>query len=196
VDVDEMVREFRNEALPLIRSLETEVERVLLFVGFINEWLRKTGLGEVKIVRGFAVEFYTGAALRTVDVDLVITGGSGAEKAVREFLERICGSRIGRIYPAMKIISKAIDIVPESGENRRFVEVSTGKYTVKILSPEDTLVYVLSAWKWWGSGEDEVRARVLAEVLKGRLDTRYLCRRAEESGVADKLAEVGIECGG
>jgi len=55
-------------------------------------------------------------------------------------------------------------------------------------------VYTLNAWKWWHSSEDELRAKVLVEVLKDRLNREYLCGRAEEEGVLDKLKEAGVVC--
>ncbi len=193
--LDDMIREFLDNIVPNMRTLESETDRAILLAGFINKWLQKLSLGEVRIVRGLAVEFYTGAALRTVDVDLAIVGGREAEKLVKEFLQRVGGGRVGRVYPLTAIMSKAVDIVPESPIKRRYVEITILGYTAKILSPEDTLIYALNAWKWWNSGEDEVRAKVLAEVLKGRLDIEYLCKRAAEEDVMDKLSEVGIRCG-
>ena len=180
-----------------LSRIPSETSRFLYFLAWLNTRLEAWGLGKIVIARGFSVEFYTRSSIRTIDVDIVILGGPEASTVVRGFLDAVGGVRDGRVYvlaPLRGLLSKAIDIVDDNLSNRRLVRVSINSYIVYIQSPEDTLVYTLNAWKGRRSSEDELRAKVLAEVLGEKLNKEYLCRRAREEDVLDKLKEVGITC--
>ena len=195
--VSELVNEFSGRVLKELRRIPSETNRFLYFLAWLNTRLEEWGLGRIVIVRGFSVEFYTRASIRTIDVDVVILGSPEATSVVKEFLDAIGSIHEGRVYvlaPLRQLLSKAIDIVDDDLANRRLVKVRINGYVVYIQSPEDTLVYTLNAWKWWRSSEDELRAKVLVEVLKDRLNREYLCCRAEEEGVLDKLKEAGVTC--
>ncbi len=195
--VEELTREFSSKVLNELRRIPSETNRFLYFLAWLNTRLEDWGLGRIVIVRGFSVEFYTRASIRTIDVDVVVLGSPEATAVVREFLDAIGSIHEGRVYilaPLRQLLSKAIDIVDDDLAKRRLVKVKINGYVVYMQSPEDTLVYTLNAWKWWHSSEDELRARVLVEVLRDRLNQEYLCGRAEEEGVLDKLKEAGVVC--
>ncbi|MCD6084017.1 MAG: hypothetical protein J7J20_00590 [Desulfurococcales archaeon] len=195
--VNKLVSEFSRDILKELRSIPSETNRFLYFLAWLNTKLEEWRLGRIVIVRGFSVEFYTRASIRTIDVDVVILGSSTATAVVRRFLDAVGSIHEGRVYvlaPLRHLLSKAIDLVDDNLANRRLVVVEIGGYRVYIQSPEDTLVYTLNAWKFWKSSEDELRARVLVEVLKNKLNEDYLCCRAEEEGVIDKLREAGMPC--
>ncbi len=195
--VNELVKEFSEKVLEELRRIPSETNRFLYFLAWLNTRLEGWGLGRIVVVRGFSVEFYTRASIRTIDVDVVILGSPEATAIVREFLDAIGSIHEGRVYvlaPLRQLLSKAIDIVDDDLSKRRLVKVRINGYVVYVQSPEDTLVYTLNAWKWWHSSEDELRAKVLVEVLKDRLNREYLCGRAEEEGVLDKLKEAGVVC--
>ncbi len=195
--VNELASEFLGKVLGDLSRIPSETSRFLYFLAWLNTRLEEWGLGKIVIVRGFSVEFYTRSSIRTIDVDIVILGGPKADTVVKGFLDAVGGVRDGRVYvlaPLRQLLSKAIDIVNDNLSNRRLVRVSINSYIVYIQSPEDTLVYTLNAWKWWRSSEDELRAKVLADVLREKLNKEYLCRRAREEDVLDKLKEVGITC--
>ncbi len=195
--VNELVNEFSSKVLEELRRIPSETNRFLYFLAWLSTRLEEWGLGRIVIVRGFSVEFYTRASIRTIDVDVVILGSPTATIVMRKFLDAIGSIHEGRVYvlaPLRQLLSKAIDIVDDDLAKRRLVRIKINNYRVYIQSPEDTLVYTLNAWKFWRSSEDELRARILVEVLKNKLNEEYLCCRAEEEGVLDKLREAGVAC--
>ncbi len=69
MSVDSVLQEFREWPVEKLESIPSNTERFLLFVAWLNTVLEQHGCRTV-VTGGFAVEIYTGAAYRTLDIDL------------------------------------------------------------------------------------------------------------------------------
>jgi len=187
--VEEMRRAFEEEIAEELAQEPDLTKRILTFLSWLNEYLEAQGLGRLILVGGFAVEVYTGSTYRTLDVDIVVTGGAGL---VRSFLDAIA-DRTGRTWvPRLRpLAKKGIDLVGTvlTGEKRP-VELRIRGRRLYVEAPEDLIVKSLAGWKFWNSEEDRDKAILLLEALRGRIDLDYLRRRAREEGVLDKLEEA------
>ncbi len=185
--LDELIRGFNEEIRDRLSKISDEAIRTIYFLAWLNTFLEKRGLGRIYIVRGFTVEFYTGASVRTYDVDINIV--SSKARVIRRFLEYL-GERIGRGYDLSMIrIVKPIEIVTTTGI-RDFIRVTVNDYWVYMWSIEATLVYLLAAWKYWNSEYDMYRAKILWNTRKNDIKSDKLCRLAEELNVTDYLHKL------
>ncbi len=185
--IEEMINEFEKNVKNKLLHIADERIRILYFLAWLNSFLERHGLGRIIIVRGFAVEFYTGAAVRTYDVDIDVE--SGNLELIRKFL-KIVGERIGRGYglTALRII-RPIEIVP-STHIRDFIRINVNGYWVYIWSIEATLVYLLAAWKYWDSEYDMYRAKILWNTVKDKIDMNKLCTLSVKEDVVDYLTKI------
>ena len=107
--LEELLNEFEQEVKNKLFMITDDSIRILYFLAWLNSFLEKNNLGRIYIVRGFVVEFYTAASIRTFDVDVNIV--SEKVNVIRKFLE-IVGEHIGRGYDLSLIkIIKPIEIV-------------------------------------------------------------------------------------
>ncbi|MET1160373.1 MAG: DUF6036 family nucleotidyltransferase [Thermoprotei archaeon] len=174
-----------------ILEIGDETRKFSLFLGFLNTWFMRNGLGFIVITGGFAVELLTGRAYRTADVD-VITSNPRVSKILEEFLNRI-GEKIARGYLPIyeELAAKSIDIVAVSyTRSKKPVEVRINSFIIYIDPPEELIVLYLASWKYWDSTTDRDKALWLYMVLHDKLDHEYLKRRAIEEDVLDKLLEL------
>lgn len=187
--VDEMRRAFEEEVAAGLAQEPDLTTRILIFLSWLNEYLESRGLGRVILVGGFAVEVYTGSTYRTLDVDIVVTGGIDL---VRSFLDAIA-DRVGRTWvPRLSpLAERGIDLVGTvpTGK-RRPVELRVRGRRLYVEAPEDLIVKSLAGWKFWNSEEDRDKAILLLRALRGRVDLEYLRRRAKEEGILDVLEEA------
>ncbi|RLE79237.1 MAG: hypothetical protein DRJ52_08840 [Thermoprotei archaeon] len=189
--VKELTEEFYSKVLPKLSALVDETTRFLYFLAWLNTRLEEEGLGRIIIVGGFAVEVYSGAAYRTLDVDIVVEGEKSIS-IVREFLEKICGEDRGRVLvPKLRVLAaKGIDIV-----GRRFIEpkeptvLKINSLKIYLESVEELIVKYLCAWKYWKADEDRSKVFILIKVYWSKLDKEYLYKRAREEDVLEKLEE-------
>ncbi len=182
-----LINEFEENVKDKLLKISDDSIRILYFLAWLNSFLEKHGLGRIYIVRGFAVEFYTAASIRTFDVDINIV--SNKVNVIRRFLEML-GERIGRGYDLSLIkLIKPIEIVPNT-EIRDFIRITINDYWVYIWSLEATLVYLLAAWKYWNSEYDMYRALILWRIRGKDMSIDKLCRLAENMDVADYLSKL------
>ncbi len=187
--VEELRRTFEEEVSSELAREPDSTTRILIFLSWLNEYLEARGIGRVILVGGFAVEVYTGSTYRTLDVDIVVTGGIDL---VKSFLDAIA-DRVGRTWvPRLRpLAERGIDLVGTvpTGK-RRPVELVVRGRRLYVEAPEDLIVKSLAGWKFWNSGMDRDKAILLLRALRGRLDLDFLRRRAKEEGVLDLLEEA------
>jgi len=188
--IEELKKEFFSKILPRMSSIKDETSRFLYFLAWLNTRLEERSLGRIIIVGGFAVEVYTGATYRTLDVDIIVEGENSAT-VVREFLKEICEEEGRVLIPKLKpLATKGVDIV-----GRSFIEakepnvLKISSFKVYLESVEELVVKYLCAWKYWMSDEDRSKAFILVKVYWNKLDIEYLYKRARDEDVLDKLEE-------
>ncbi|MCD6488950.1 MAG: hypothetical protein J7K21_06995 [Desulfurococcales archaeon] len=188
--LDAMLKEFDEKIKPKLLRIADERIRILYLLAWLNTFLEKHGLGRIIVVRGFAVELYTNAVIRTYDVDIDVE--SSHINTVREFLN-IIGERIGRGYDLELVgIIRPIEIVPTT-HLRDFKKIKVNNYNVYIWSPEATLIYLVSAWKYWSSEYDMYRAKILWNTIGDKMDKEKLCKLASEENVIEYINKVAGE---
>ncbi len=171
-----------------IMSIDNMLKKFLLFIGFLNNWFTKNGIGYLVITGGFAVEVLTGQAYRTMDVDLIASNHRVAE-ILEAFLEK-AGEKIARGYILRdeELMFKSIDIVASTYTRRKKpIKILVDDYYVFVDPPEELIVSYLAGWKYWKSTEDRDKAIWIYSILKDKLDKEYLLQRALEEDVGDKL---------
>lgn len=189
-----MLQEFREWLVEKLESIPSDTERFLLFVAWLNTVLERHGC-RVVVTGGFAVEIYTGAAYRTLDIDLVVEGSSCVE-TVRKFLEAVADRGLRVYIPRLRVLaSKGIDIVGTVYARKRspvLIEVSIDGRELRLWGdpPEELVVRYLAGWKFWDSSEDRDKVFALLSALWDKMDRKYLEDRAREEGVEDKLDEA------
>jgi len=185
--LEKLLKEFEEKVRDKLLRISDDTLRILYFLAWLNTFLENSGLGRIYIVRGFTVEFYTGASIRTFDVDVNIV--SSKIGIIRRFLE-IIGERIGRGYDLSLIkLIKPIEIVPNT-EIRDFIKITVNNYWIYIWSPEATLVYLLAAWKYWDSEYDMYRAIITWRITGSKMNIDKLCRLADDVDVVDYLNKL------
>jgi hypothetical protein len=188
--VDRLFNDYQ-EIRQRILGIKDETRRFILFLGFLNTWFIRNGLGFIVVTGGFAVELLTGRAYRTADVD-VITSDPMVSDILEGFLKRI-GEKIARGYLPLyeELAAKSIDIVAASYTRRKSpVELIVDDYILYIDPPEELIVSYLVAWKYWESTIDRDKALWIYMVLHDKLDHEYLKNRAGDENVLDKLSEL------
>lgn len=162
-----------------------ETERVACFVACLNEALKERG-AKLVVTGGFGVELFTGASYRTADVDLKVEGPYEVMEELERALEE-SGERFAREW-AIKGLTKAIDLLPPSGEE--ILEIETPCGTLYVERPERLLVRYLAAWKFWESKEDRDKAFALAYALEDLIDWSKVEELSKKESVYDKLEEL------
>ena len=185
--LESLLKEFEQEIKNKLFMITDDSIRILYFLAWLNSFLEKNSLGRIYIVRGFVVEFYTAASIRTFDVDVNIV--SEKVNVIRKFLKTI-GEHIGRGYDLSLIkIIKPIEIVQKI-EINDFIKVWVNDYWIYIWSPEAALIYLLAAWKYWNSEYDMYRAKILWKIRSREMNNAKLCNLARDLDVLGYLNKL------
>ncbi len=189
-----MLREFHTWLVEKLEAVSSDTERFLLFVAWLNTVLERRGCRLI-VTGGFAVEIYTGAAYRTLDIDLVVEG-VGCAEILERFLKTVADRGLRIYIPRLRsLMSKGIDIVGAVYARKKspvLVEVLIDgrKLRLWLEPPEELVVRYLAGWKFWNSSEDRDKVFALLNALWNKMDRRYLEERAREENVYDKLVEA------
>jgi len=185
--LEELLNEFEQEVKNKLFMITDDSIRILYFLAWLNSFLEKNNLGRIYIVRGFVVEFYTAASIRTFDVDVNIVSEKGI--VIREFLKTI-GEHIGRGYDLSLVkIIKPIEIVQKI-EINDFIKGWVNDCWIYIWSLEAALVYLLAAWKYWNSEYDMYRAKILWKIRSREMNMAKLCNLARDLDVLGYLNKL------
>jgi len=191
-----MIEEFRSEFGLVVDDLvnvRDSTYRFLMLVAFINTFFERHGLGRIIISRGFAAEFYSGGGYKTLDVDIIVEGGSRAVDMLKLFLKSIGYVESGRFYVSTfsQLVEKALDIVGMVYDKPKSpVRLSVNNYYAYMIPPEEAIMYALTAAKYRSSASDFESAVLVYVTQRERLDLSYLSMRADEENVRDYLERV------
>jgi len=185
---------FRSEVLPIIRKIDDETRKFMIFIGSLNKFLEESGVGKIIVVGGFAAELYTGRGYRTADVDIIVEGVN-ADKVVAEILIKIGFTKEARVYlkEEGELIEKAIDIVSVKYDKPMQPlkwNLKVKGYYFYVIPPEEIIISSLASAKYWNVGIDYERAAMIYYAQKERLNISYLMKRAEEEKVTDLLGKI------
>lgn len=153
------------------------------FVEVLNAYL--PGDQEAILVGGALVEFLTGGAYTTGDVDLIgdrdaigeLLVGAGFEDSGRHFVQDDLG-----------IVVEVVARHPEPGDT--IVDVEHRGRTFPAWSIEDLIVDRLAAWAHWGSATDWEQARLLHDGLRDDIDEQLIEDKAATYRVREALEEL------
>jgi hypothetical protein len=178
------VSEAREDQLAAILHLEDGPERTAGLAAWFQGLYGDDGMPI--LVGGGALELYTGGAYTSGDLDFV----GHLPDAVAHKLELAGFTKLGRhwVHEAAQVF---IELPGSSLEpHERADEVRFGRWTVLVLSPEDTLVDRLAGWQFWNSTADAYGALLLWRRSPTRFDRKRLVAAAAARGVTPSLARL------
>ena len=167
----------------ILRRANSQIERKLYFLGWLNKKLEATGAKDFPVlVGGSAVALYTAGNYATQDIDLTY----GLIERIGNILlpEGFCKS--GRYW-----VSEELDLLvecPGSTYPERITRVTLDDMVVYVSSVEDMIVNRLCAAVFWNSSSDEEWACILLET--NEIDWGYLRKRANEEDVTQRLDDI------
>lgn len=188
--------DFRQEFQLIIQKMEQfekEYKRKLLFLGFLNKYLKMMDSNLI-VLGGFAVQFYTAGEYLSKDIDIACSN----PKALGELLISIAFKKIGRHYYsdeleiALEIPTSAIS----KREENRVLIVEIEGYEVPLLGLEDIIIDRLNAFTHWQSLEDGRLAKELLQIHFDEIDWDYLQIRANEEKISLNLHKMKEELDG
>ena len=138
------------------------------------------------LVRGAAVELYTGGAYTTGDFDFV----GDVPESVGRALEESGFKREGRhwIHSEAELFVEFPGSAVQPHEKTAMLEL--GNVSVPTLSPEDMIIDRLAAWQFWRSTTDGASAFLIWRAQEKRLDLKRLASLAERRGVKKALERL------
>lgn len=170
----------------LLRIKEPSLQRLYL-VALVTKYLA----GRVRpiVVGGLAVEFYTGGAYTTGDIDLLYPD----RKALGALLESWDFVREGRLWSLPEAglwVEAPGEALGPDEDPSRVVRVRTGRLSAEMIGLEDLLIDRLNAYVHWKSEEDGLWAERMMAEHEDAIDWAYLRRRARKEGTAQALARL------
>ncbi len=164
--------------------LENETERKLAVVAVIDRLVQRIEWRAI-VIGGLAVEFWTGGAFMTTDVDLYLPHGP----AVDDLLAEAGFVREGRhwVLREHELFVEAPASFPAEEEEVAQVELPSGD-RVLVLSIEDVLVDRLH--QFVAGGHRDMAEQAMTILSSEELDRARLAQRAESERLAAALVEV------
>lgn len=161
-----------------------------------SEALASRGLARPVLVGGGAVEFYTGSAITTGDIDLTVVAQAELEEELQRLgFVRPTGpgkSTRGWVHPDLGLGFEVVGSSPMGGSpdpvRVRLVEPLPGEPGMRILSVEDMIADRMGQYASGTAREMLDQAREIASLASG-LDREYLERRIR----TETLGEFGVE---
>ena len=157
-----------------------KAERQVVFVGVLNKHIgaRRPAV----LVGGALVEFYTGGAYVTGDIDLI-----GDGDVIVRLLTAAGFERSGRVFVHTDL-ELTVDVAGDTLRQTETVEsVEVAGYRVPAVSVEDAIVDRLLAAKYWRSRTDWEQAVLLWMAHRDRIRRDELIKKARANEVEDKL---------
>ena len=182
-------RDSSGELKLLLQRANSELERKLLFLGWLSRELKALGAPAPIVVGGTSVEIYTGGIYTSGDIDLVYP--------FRDMLEEVLRGtglfrREGRFFISdeLEIFLEVVDSRLWGDESRAIVLDLGGGLELRVIGIEDIIIDRLSACKHWNSRVDCELAEILLRKYRNQVDWTYLQRRASEEEVDELLREL------
>jgi hypothetical protein len=141
------------------------------------------------VVGGLAVEFYTGGAYMTGDIDLLYPH----RKALGELLESWGFARQGRLWSLPEAglwVEVPGEALGPDEDPSRVIRVRSRGLTAEMIGLEDLIVDRLNAYVHWKSDADGLWAESMMAENADVIDWAYLRRRARKEGTAEALARL------
>jgi hypothetical protein len=168
-----------------VLALEPGVDRTAGLAAWFQALYQ--GHAEVPVlVGGAAVELYTGGAYTTDDLDFV---GEVPEPVAQRLVAagfqhegRYWIHEQGEVF--LELPGSELD------PHERAADLRVGRFTVRVVSPEDALVDRLAAWQFWGSLADGYSALLLENRIGPQLDRQRLRRSATARRVMPSLRRL------
>jgi hypothetical protein len=160
-------------------------ERLLEVAALITEALSDLGLEPV-VVGGLALAYWSGSdQFVTADIDVVVP----RRPELDERLAALGFARRGRewVLPGFDVVFEAPGETLEPGDQGEWAELASGR-RVKLLSPEDVLLWRLREWVHWHHTSGFHQAAHL--LFADQLDTERLDQRATAEGLGLALTEL------
>jgi hypothetical protein len=165
--------------------IENKTERKLAVVAVINAEMERIGFRAV-VIGGVAVEFWTGGAYSTADIDLYLPHGP----AVLQLLGPLGFERRGRHYvlPGTDVFVEAPGpSFPAESEKVDEVTLRSG-FVVPVLSAADELVDRLH--QFVAGGYADIAEQSVALLGTEELDREHLRTRVREERLESALTEL------
>jgi hypothetical protein len=175
----------RNQLDALLEREQAHAERIAIVVGLLSEAFGAKGL-QATVVDGSALELHAPGVYATLDIDLVVEGGSWP--MIEGALTGLGFERRGRQWVRGNVF---IDVVGRSMSDP--VEVLTlGDLRVRVISKEVALADRIIGFKWWRYSEYGAQSVELIRALEDTLDERLLrdtlaAQQAEDAYAALQL---------
>lgn len=169
----------RKSLLKLLRGRDDLTEKKMLFLGWLNKQLPP---GEKAVlVGGSLVQFYSGGAYESVDIDLVARRREEISAVLNDagFKEDVRGFEDLELGIVVDVSTKGLRPT-ETVEVARFEGLD-----VPLVSLEDSITDRLLAAKFWRSNQDWEQALLLYRVNKSRVNEAQLDAKAKANDVDD-----------
>ena len=174
-----------EELQDIFKSIESQIERKLYFLGWLNCQLAALNVNRFPVlVGGSVVELYTAGNYASKDIDLCYSS-----TLLDSVLLPLGFYKDGRYW-----VHEELDILlecPGSNYNNRILEIELKNgYHVYVSSIEDIIIDRLCAFVFCNSPSDGEWAQVMLATDAIDIDWEYLERRANEEGVAKCLTQM------
>jgi hypothetical protein len=173
-----------RQALLEAAVISDPTERLLEVAAIVGEAFADVG-AEPVVVGGLAAAHWSRSAIITADIDVVMV----RTPQLPERLRALGFQREGRIWTLAEgdVAFEAPAERLEPGDEAESVELPSGR-VLRVLSPEDMLLWRLREWMYWNAAEGFRQAVQL--LVSESLDSERLERRASEEGLAIALARL------
>lgn len=174
-----MTSNLRSSLEKLLRGRGDLTEKKMLFLGWLNKQMPR---GEKAIlVGGSLVQFYSGGAYESVDIDLVARRREEISAILNDagFKEDVRGFEDLELGIVVDVSTKGLRPT-ENVETVRFEGLE-----VPVVSLEDSITDRLLAAKFWRSNQDWEQALLLYRVNASKVDQAKLDAKAKANDVDD-----------
>lgn len=190
-----MKKERRIKELKRIKKAKTELEKLILFMGWLTKKFKENELPLPILVGGSAVEVYTFGYYTSGDIDLV---SERKDKIKEVLLQTGLFKEVGRFFVSEEL-TLFVEIPDEtlagSREKLRKITIPEEDLEFYIIGLEDLTVDRLCACFYWKSQSDCLQAKYLLSKFRSEIDWQYLKERAKSEGINDLLEKIIREIG-